>query len=257
MESLATNNTDPSAQSTALKPNVDQVPFGFVRSDYGVLLRKNWLDATFHFCAKGAYDTLLVDYLARQSDPFVFVDVGANQGLYTILAGQNPHCQQVVAFEPVAATFALLQSNIEANRVAHVVSSIKAAVSLETGHTTIHKKWGHSGAATMRRLPGWFRVSETIATLGPASLRTRIPTDATLIIKVDVEGHEQMVFEALSKAGVLIQTQALFYEVNSRWSQVGVLEEILRAQGFGYFTATAGKRSRDVLATKSPVLKSN
>lgn len=33
-------------------------PVGFVRSHYGILLRKNWLVATFHFCKRGSYDTL-------------------------------------------------------------------------------------------------------------------------------------------------------------------------------------------------------
>lgn len=227
-----------------------KTPTGFVRSEYGVLLRRNWLDATFHFCKRGAYDTLLVDYLHHQYRPFTFVDIGANQGLYSILAGQNAHCRQVVAFEPVASTFSLLKTNIAINQVADIVHPIKAAVSLETGSTRIMKKPGHSGAASLRKLPRWLHVTETIATIGPDTLQASIPATSDLIIKVDVEGHEGVVFDALARSGVLSNAKAVFYEVNRRWSQEQALAAILREYGFTDFVYTSSKSRCDVLATR-------
>lgn len=226
------------------------VPVGFVRSTYGVLLRKNWLDATFHFCTRGNYDTLLVDYLNLQDSAFTFIDIGANQGLYSILAGQNPHCQKVIAFEPVASTYSLLIENIQANKVVDIVNPIKAAISLETGSAAILKKPGHSGAASLRKLPRWFSVTETISTIGPDRLRSKIPSGADLIIKIDVEGHENVVFEALANSGSLSKAKAVFYEVNRRWSQAQILESVLRENGFKDFIYTSPKTSCDVLATR-------
>lgn len=239
-----------SLKKTVVRNSPVQTPTGFVRSEYGVLLRKNWLDATFHFCKRGAYDTLLVDYLYHQYRPFTFVDIGANQGLYSILAGQNAHCQQVVAFEPVASTFSLLKTNIAINQVEDIVQPIKAAVSLETGSRLIIKKPGHSGAASLRKLPRWFRVTETIATIGPDMLQASIPAASDLIIKVDVEGHEGVVFDALARSGVLSNAKAVFYEVNRRWSQEQALAAILREYGFTDFVYTSSKSRCDVLATR-------
>lgn len=237
----------PAVSNVSVKP-----PVGFVLSEYGVLLRKNWLDATFHFCKKGSYDTLLVDYLHRQNSPFTFVDIGANQGLYSILAGKNAHCHQAVAFEPVARIFSLLKTNLAINHVEDIVHPINAAVSLETGSTTIIKKLGHSGAATLRKLPRWFRVTETISTIGPDTIRASIPLKSKLIIKVDVEGHEHAVFQALASSGVLNEAKAVFYEVNQNWSQEKVLKGILRQYGFSNFVNTSSKRNYDVLATREP-----
>ncbi|WP_164743997.1 FkbM family methyltransferase [Saccharospirillum alexandrii] len=235
----------PSVRRSSLKR-----PAGYVRSEYGILLRKNWLDATFHFCSTGAYDHFLADFLRQQQRPFALLDIGANQGLYSILAGLNPNCQQVLAFEPVSSTFSLLTANIAINGVDDVVKPVKAAVSLSTGKATIAKKPGHSGAASLRTLPGWFRLTETIATLGPEALRELLPTHVDLIIKVDVEGHEHTVFKALSQAGILAHAAAVFYEVNPEWSQESALKTLLQAHGFTGFTRTSSRRCHDVLATR-------
>lgn len=231
-------------------PALTKPPVGFVRSHYGILLRKNWLDATFHFCKRGSYDSLLVDYLNCQQNPFTFVDIGANQGLYSILAGHNKHCTKVFAFEPVASTFSLLKTNLDVNNVADIVHPINAAVSLESGNTNITKKPWHSGAATLRKLPRWFRFTENIATIGADKLRKLMAAESDLIIKVDVEGHEKVVFEALATSGLLSNATALFYEVNRRWSQQQELESLLRAYGFKNFVNTSSNLTCDVLATR-------
>ncbi|WP_052063703.1 FkbM family methyltransferase [Nitrincola sp. A-D6] len=220
------------------------------------MLRKNRLDATFHFCTKGSYDRLLADYLQHQYQSFVFVDIGANQGLYSILAGLNVNCQTAIAFEPVARTFALLKSNIAINGMRDYVHPIQAAVSLVSGKAKITKKPGHSGAASLRQLPGWFQparwfgITETISLLGPEALHPLIPTETDLIIKVDVEGYEKTVFDALIASNILDQAKAVFYEVNPRWTEEKSLETLLRQQGFSDFTRTSDKPCHDVLATR-------
>lgn len=249
-ESLGLSDFTPDRRSAGALAHGTRPPTGFVRSEYGVLLRKNWLDVTFHFCSQGSYDRLLVDYLRHQYRPFAFVDIGANQGLYSILAGQNINCLQAVAFEPVAHTFSLLKSNIAINKVADRVHPVQAAISLASGSTHILKKPWHSGAASLRKLPRWFRVTETITTIGPDLLASCLPATTDLIIKVDVEGHEGVVFEALAAAGVLNRTRAVFYEVNPRWSQPQLLQATLRAHGFSDFVCTSTRRCHDILATR-------
>lgn len=247
---LCSQSSPSTASKTASTYSRLAPPKGFLRSDYGVLLRKNWLDATFHFCRRGTYDRLLADYLQHQHQPFTFVDIGANQGLYSILAAQNINCEKVVAFEPVASTFSLLKTNISVNQVKHIVTPVQAAVSLTTGNTQIAKKFGHSGAASLRKLPRWFNISETISTMGPETLPSYIPNSANLVFKIDVEGHEHVVFNALANAGFLNTAKAVFYEVNRSWSKENTLEVMLRDCGFTDFTRTSSKSCHDVLATR-------
>src|SRR3546814_8757450 len=71
-----------------------------VTSRYGVKLRANWRDRTFQYCRAATYGRDLSGFLAAQDSPFAFVDIGANQGLYSLLAARNPPCARVIAFEP-------------------------------------------------------------------------------------------------------------------------------------------------------------
>ena len=106
-------------------------PDDVVTSRYGVRMRANWQDRTFQYCRYATSGHVLSDYLAAQDAPFAFVDIGANQGLYSLLAAQNPHCAAAIAFEPVAATFALLQDNIALN-------DAKARIRQDFGNHTSH-----------------------------------------------------------------------------------------------------------------------
>ncbi len=85
------------------------------RTPYGVLMRSNWGDFTFELCYNGSYGTTLSDFLTAQRAPFIFLDIGANQGLYSLIAAANPQCAQAYAFEPVAATLTILRDNIQLN----------------------------------------------------------------------------------------------------------------------------------------------
>lgn len=223
----------------------------FILSRQGVWLKKNWFDATFNFCYRGSYSTLLTDYLARQTRRFSFIDIGANQGLYSLLAVQFDLCTCAYAFEPVSKTFSLLEDNIQANGQAEKIMAHRLAVSDQAGLRDLSIMPGHSGAATLRQTPlGNLLATETVQTVGPEWLRKIKPADPELI-KVDVEGHEEVVLNSLGEAGYLNTAIAVYYEVDTRWSVPASLERILQDHGFSSFTHTGRGRHYDVLATKS------
>ena len=58
---------------------------------------------------------LIDDLLAAIDKPFAFIDIGANQGLFSLVAARNPNCQKIVALEPVPTTYAKLQANLALN----------------------------------------------------------------------------------------------------------------------------------------------
>jgi len=222
----------------------------FILSRQGVWLKKNWFDATFNFCYRGSYSSLLADYLARQTRQFAFIDIGANQGLYTLIAVRSELCTCAHAFEPVLKTFTLLEENIQANPNSGKITAHRLAISDHSGHSALSIMPGHSGAATFRATPlRIFCASEKVHTVGSAWLKEIKPADP-VIIKVDVEGHEEVVLRSLGEAGYLDTAIAVYYEVDTRWSIPGTLRHILEERDFSVFTQTGHGRHHDVLATR-------
>ena len=60
------------------------------------------------------------------------MDIGANQGLYSILAGKNKNFEHIVSFEPSKKTAALLKTNLEINNIKDY-QIVEAAISNHNG----------------------------------------------------------------------------------------------------------------------------
>lgn len=222
----------------------------FTLSSHGVWLKNNWTDATFYFCCTGFYSSLLSEYIDEQSEHFIFIDIGANQGLFSLLAARQKHCDLVLAFEPVQKTFSLLCENIRVNHNPEIIKAFQLAISEEDATRDISTRTGHSGAATLRESTiHLFRGAETIQTVGPKTLRQLIPPRQS-IIKIDVEGHEKAVMRTLAQAGCLSQSKAVYYEVDTRWTNPEELKAILTTYGFTQFRQTGCSQHYDVLATR-------
>lgn len=224
---------------------------GVVRSVYGVLLHENWDDTTFRFCYFGtyAYGKRLSSYLASLDNAFVFLDIGANQGLYSLIAAKNPKCVQAIAFEPVAKTFSLLQKNIQANALEHRITPVNAAVSNQCGQARISIKAGHSGAASLRENDGQGQTI-TISLVDAPRIDELIPDAGDIIIKIDVEGHEDTVLKELTRSRHLPRVKAMFYEIDERWSDPIQIEATLRQYGFHQFRKMGTGRHYDILASR-------
>jgi len=95
------------------------LPVKFAWSAYGVWLRKYPQDATYRFCITGTYGWYLSDILQRQASE-VFLDIGANQGLYSLIAKKNKAFTSIYAFEPNPKTYRYLEQNIARNGGKHV-----------------------------------------------------------------------------------------------------------------------------------------
>jgi FkbM family methyltransferase len=119
-------------------------------------------------------------------DGALFIDVGANVGTYTLWAAE--HGAEVIALEPAADTFALLQENIALNR--YQVTALQAAAG------------DHCGTA---RFTAGLDAGNSLAAEGPAL--TKLVTIDSLIadrsvagMKVDVEGFELDVLRGAARA---------------------------------------------------------
>ncbi len=222
-----------------------------VRSRYGVLMRANWQDATFNMCYAGGYGTALADLITERNDDFLFLDIGANQGLYSLLAAKNPNCQQAYAFEPVVQTFNLLRDNIALNGFQARITPVQAAVSDTAGSATITLRAAHSGAASLENtalVRGG--TAETIRTINIFDLDALLRPEGSILVKIDVEGHEAVVIDQLMQSQHRQRIVAIFYEVDENWNDPAALEAALRHGGFSRFVRHGDGTHYDVLALR-------
>lgn len=238
-------------KAAALSPLMARAD-GPVRSAYGVLMVPNWQDTTFRYCIFGTYGRDLADLLLGQRQDFVFVDIGANQGLYSLIAAQNPACRQVIAFEPVPTTHARLAANVALNGGAAKTALHLLAIADSAGEVTIDVAPDHTGTASLAgREGGAGAGGVTIETIDAPLLDPLLAGTLPMFVKIDVEGLEAVVIAELAKTASFARVQAIFYEVDDRWASAGEIEALLRAAGFTRFAKYGRGHHYDVLASRS------
>lgn len=210
---------------------------------YGAAMVPNWNDRTYAYCHYGTYGRYLADLIHSIDRPFAFLDIGANQGLFSLIAGQNPHCAKIVALEPVAQTHARLKRNLALNGLADRAAALKFGLSDQNAVSTIALRRAHSGVATLEEHLGpeqsdvrlqrvWLRTVE--------ALDPHLPEGLPIFVKIDVEGHEITVIEQLLGSRHAGRIFGIFYEHDERWSDGERLSHAFSAAGFAT-TRTYGR----------------
>lgn len=223
-----------------------------VRSFYGIKVRANYEDITFRIYVQGGYGTFYSSLVQGIEKDFVYLDIGANQGLYTILAAKNPFCKKVIAFEPVSRTFELLSSNCEINGVSKKTRLLNKAVSDVTGTSKITLVANHSGAAGLPGRSGMEGTTEeTIDTVNHQELNRLIESDnLDIVVKIDTEGHDEVVLQQLFQTKFFGRIQQLFFECDERWVDVDSIIEQLKDNQFHVHKTGSGAHY-DVLAARA------
>ena len=170
----------------------------------------------------------------------LFVDVGANIGSYTVLAGGAVGAK-VVAFEPHPETFRRLQSNIAINSLSPNVEAHQCGVSDQSGEIAFS-----ADKDTMNRVMGagesGAKITVEVKTLDEV-LEGRVP----IAMKVDVEGHEMAVLRGAKATLSNPALQAVLMETNGSGEKYGFTDEgLITAMaefGFRPFSYSAENRS--------------
>jgi FkbM family methyltransferase len=223
-----------------------------VPSRYGVNMVPNWQDTTFRFCIDGAYGYELHDLLTQFNEPFTFLDIGANQGLYSLIAATNPACHSIFSFEPMPQTFEYLTRNIAANQCASI-KPINAAISDHSGTATLTVNPNHTGGASLQEVDGTDMERVSIQTLDHRALNDLVTPVGKIVVKVDVEGHEETVFRQLALCDFANALHTIHYEVDEHWVDPQRLHRVLSDIGISDFTRIDSQRSHhyDMIARRS------
>lgn len=149
---------------------------------------------------------LLISWLAH--DEGLFLDIGANTGLYSLTAAAVGRSARVVASEPVADIAAKLQRNVQLNdgfseRVTIVPLALSHTAGTMTFYETINSKGYLSTSSSLelehaKWIGGDFNNTD-IAVTTLDEWTTAHGVAAATMIKIDVEGHEQGVLESATE----------------------------------------------------------
>jgi FkbM family methyltransferase len=129
-----------------------------------------------HNCAKGA----------------VFLDVGAHWGFYALLAHKKGWFERIVAVEPDPTNYAQLQANLFLNGASTAIEALRLAASDRAATFGLRVDSRNRGGSRL------VEARDDIATCQAARLGTVLDfADRLLVVKIDVEGHEEPAIEGL------------------------------------------------------------
>lgn len=178
----------------------------------------------------------------------VFFDVGANVGVYTILA--SGVCgAHTLSFEPAEEAYKILDKNIRLNQLQKKVKTVAAAVAAQTGELNIT-----SGED----------ATNHIALQSPQSLVVKVEStcldnyadENPILLKIDVEGYENEVLKGASKLLQDQQLKAIIIELIGSGNYYGfdetIIHQLLKDHGFLAFEYDAFQRNLTQTETMPP-----
>ena len=210
--------------------------YDFVESVYGPELCADWDDKTFQLCTQG-YGPFVADAINAYREPFVFLDIGANVGVFSLVAARHELCRRVHAFEPVPATYFRLCINLVRNR-AGKVRAHRAAISSRAGLTaTMTFNPLHTG---MSKLVDGSTHGVTVRTITAVELNRLVkPTRLPIVAKIDVEGSEAQVVQELARTDFFNSIDRVIIEVSRRNADDEEIDRLLHLLADNAFVETS------------------
>jgi FkbM family methyltransferase len=174
-------------------------------------------------------DMALVLHALRPGD--LFVDVGANIGSYTVLAGGVSRAS-VLAIEPIPKTFQVLLENIRLNRLDNLVTAKNVGAGSVSGSAFFTEDFGACNyLLTGCEMGSGNQTKVQVATLD-GLLHGLLPT----VMKIDVEGYETEVIKGGDNALRADSLLAVLLEVQGVGMRYGFdedkLHQVMLQKGF-------------------------
>ncbi len=167
-------------------------------------------DREFYFKKNYEIDNINFIYKNNFFDKsFIFVDIGCNIGIYTLLIGNKfKNCKQIISIEPIFNTFKRLRSNVKINKIENITTLLNIALSNKDGKAKMRSVSKHNQIQLSK-----FEINEK----GDVDVETKVFDNLYkfekeyIFIKCDVEGHEIKTLEGMKstlyKNNCLIQIE--------------------------------------------------
>lgn len=166
-------------------------------------------------------DMAFVLHFLREGD--FFLDVGANVGVYSILAGSTG--ARVLALEPVPGAYEVLVDNICLNRLQGTITAKNVGAGSRRGELVFSKNLG----AKNHVLPTQTQAASGESLAVAVEPLDELASDATLL-KIDVEGYETEVLNGAPRQLSSEKLQAIIVELNGLSKRYGFSDEAVHAR---------------------------
>ena len=221
-------------------------------SYYGVYLRSRKNDLTFGYSVKGHYGDFLSDLINDLKENVIFIDIGANIGLYSLLAAKNPYVSDVFSFEPDPITFNYLKDNVRRSGSTKI-SLQNFAVGAESRTRHLTQSYGHSGGATLLSGKKRFNSSRRkVEVRNEIMLNALIPDNENeIFVKIDVEGSEYEVLLTLAKTRFFDRIVHLVIEFDLKYTTISHVIRLLQENGYQEVSRSGDEQHWDAYWIKS------
>lgn len=175
----------------------------------------------------------------------LFIDVGANVGVYSVLASGAVQARSI-AIEPVPSTFAKLRENIHLNNLDDGVAVHCCGLSSHVGELAFI-----SDADTMNRVSNSTADVDTIQ-VPVTTMDILVDGQSPRLIKIDVEGHEADVLAGASRTLENPSLEAILLETCGLGDATGGSDEQLveLVQAFGFTACRYDAIKRELTPNK-------
>jgi FkbM family methyltransferase len=160
----------------------------------------------------GGYEPETGRLLAQLLKPGdTFVDVGANNGYFAILASQyvGP-AGTILAIEPNPGAVERLRRNVQLNGLERMIQVLPIALGEHEGTGNLSISSFEDGWATLGPYPG----SKTVVPVRVAALDDLLEPSESVVMKIDAEGTEPSILRGMSRLCSRVPNVAILLEWN-------------------------------------------
>ena len=161
--------------------------------------------------------------MKNQKNKFLFIDIGANQGLYSIIAAKNKKNIKSYAFEPVKKTYNLLRENIKINNINNnKCLPLNLAISSSEKRSRMKIFPSHCGKSSLLTSINIKKNEKNVKyqrvkCINFKKLNKIIKEKSyPILIKIDVGGHEAVVINQIIKSKLVSNLKEIFFEVHEK-----------------------------------------
>lgn len=235
------------------------------KSVYGVRLRldlNDYIQRGIYYDAWETHELNFAEAALRGGD--VFIDVGANVGIFTLVAARRVGDAGVVhSFEPVPANFSRLSENVALNGFTNVQLN-EAAAGAEPGELLFGLETemaDESGAA----MSGFYTAGASLRQVAAPVVRlddylaAQNDDRRVRLIKIDVEGYEPKVLEGLrqslaNKRVDIVMLEVSVYALAHQGARVIDIVRPLQDAGYRLFRIGLGGALRRWTYRREPTI---
>lgn len=161
-------------------------------------------------------------FLSQKKEPGIFLDIGANVGFYSLLHASQNKVDAIWSFEPNPKPRECLEKSIKVNNYTDQITVFPCALSNEDGKAFFDFEEGLSGSGHLSE------SGETEVQIRSFSkLWKEQGSPVITTIKMDVEGHEWQVLQAMEAMLIRDKPRIVIELVDEQLQRYGASSEII------------------------------